>query len=218
MPEDFYAVLGVARNATEQQIRQRFLELVRTKHPDRVQGPEKTQAEIDFQRITEAANVLGSPDRRRRHDAELTQAQSSGAVAGVSGRELAKVYMQRGVKAYKEGNHREAADNFDRATKADPSNAKAWHSLALACSQDSRWRTQAQTAIARACELDPMKVAYLKLAGRIFQGSGIADKAESYYRLALQWGGDDPEINSALEELLNDRNKGRSRLSSLFGR
>lgn len=217
MAEDYYAVLGVARNATEQQIRQRFHELVRSRHPDRFHGEEKARAEVEFQRITEAANVLGSAERRRRHDGELAQAQANATTSGGGERELARVYMQRGVKAYKEGNHREAADNFDRATKADPTNAKAWHSLALACSQDPKWRTQAQAAISKACELDPMKVAYHKAAGRIFQVSGLAEKAESHYRLALQWGGDDPEINSALEELLNER-KGRSRLSSLFGR
>lgn len=217
MAEDFYAVLGVHRNATEAQIRDRFRELVRTKHPDRFQGEEKLRAEHEFQRITEAANVLGSYERRRRHDAELDQAKANASSSGGTERELGKVYMQRGVKAYKEGNHREAADNFDRATKADPGNAKAWHSLALACSQDARWRPQAQAAIVKACELEPMKVIYLKAAGRIFQASGVSDKAENYYRLALQWGGDDPEVNSALEELLNER-KGRSRLSSLFGR
>lgn len=217
MREDFYAVLGVQKTASEQQIRQRFLELARAKHPDRFQGDAKVAAEAEFQKLTEAANVLTSPERRRRHDAELAQAQAFAPSSGGSEKELARVYLQRGVKAYKDGNFREAADNFDRSTKADPTNAKAWHSLALACSAEPRWRPQAQAAIETACELEPMKVAYLKAAGKIFQASGIADKAEQYYRQALQWGGDDPEIHSALTELQGDR-KARSRLTGLFGR
>lgn len=216
MREDFYAVLGVPRHATELQVRQRFLELARSRHPDRFQGAEKVRAEGEFQKITEAANVLGDPERRRRHDAELAQAQAPSATAAGGGNaDLVRVYMQRGVKAYKEDNFRDAADNFDRATKADPRNSKAWHSLALACSRDPKWRTQAMAAIAKACELEPMKASYAKLAGRLHAASGIADKAEQYYRQALQWGGEDPEIDAALAEL---QGKGRSRLSSLFGR
>src|SRR3954447_10204024 len=99
MARDFYAVLAVPRNATEDQIRQRFRELARTRHPDRFQGPEKVRAESEFQEITQAFNVLIDPERRRRHDVELVRPDEG---APVDGRQLFKVYLQRGVKAYKE--------------------------------------------------------------------------------------------------------------------
>ncbi|HEY4588113.1 MAG TPA: DnaJ domain-containing protein, partial [Thermoanaerobaculia bacterium] len=67
MARDFYTVLAVPRNATEDQIRQRFRELARTRHPDRFQGGEKARAEKEFQEITQAFNVLVDPERRRRH-------------------------------------------------------------------------------------------------------------------------------------------------------
>ncbi len=43
----------------------------------------------------------------------------------------------------------EAAENFDRATKADPDNAQAWHHLALACSHYQRFQTRALGAITK---------------------------------------------------------------------
>ena len=52
MGADYYAVLGVARNATTKQIREQFRKLVRDRHPDRFQGTEKQRAERDFQNIT----------------------------------------------------------------------------------------------------------------------------------------------------------------------
>lgn len=211
MARDFYAVLAVPRNATEDQIRQRFRELARTRHPDRFQGTEKMRAEGEFQEITQAFNVLSDPERRRRHDVELVRPDEG---APVDARQLFKVYLQRGVKAYKEKNYLEAASNFDLATQADPKSGQAWHHLAQACSQQRNWLPRALAAIERACHLEPMNAAYLKQAGRICALAGQADKAVQYYRKALQWGDDDPTVRQALEELTRP---GPAARRSLFG-
>src|SRR6476469_11104959 len=121
MARDCYSVLAVPRNATEEQIRQRFRELARTRHPDRFQGTEKARAEKEFQDITQACNVLADPERRRKHDVDLVRPDE----AVSDPRQLFKVYLQRGVKAYKDKNYLEAASNFDLATQADPKNGQA---------------------------------------------------------------------------------------------
>jgi curved DNA-binding protein CbpA len=199
MARDFYAVLAVPRNATEDQIRQRFRELARTRHPDRFQGEEKARAEKEFQEITQAFNVLSDSERRRRHDVDLVRPEeSSGAV---DPRQLFRVYLQRGVKAYKEKNYIEAASNFDLATQTDPKSGQAWHHLAQACSQQRNWLPRAAAAIDQACQLEPMNASYLKQGGRIHALAGQADRAIQYYRKALQWGDDDPAVRLALDEL-----------------
>jgi curved DNA-binding protein CbpA len=199
MARDFYAVLAVPRNATEDQIRQRFRELARTRHPDRFQGAEKARAESEFQEITQAYIVLADPERRRKHDVELIRPGEGGEV--VDPRQLFRVYLQRGVKAYKEKNYLEAANNFDLATQTDPKNGQAWHHLAQACSQQRSWLSRALDAIDRACQLEPMNGAYLKQAGRIYALTGQTEKALNYYRKSLQWGDDDPTVRQAIEEL-----------------
>ena len=198
MARDFYAVLALPRNASEDQIRQRFRELARARHPDRFKGQEKVRAEKEFQEITEAFNALVDPERRRRHDVDLVHPEEQG---GSDPRQLFRVYLQRGVKAYKEKNYLEAASNFDLATQADSRNAQAWHHLAQACSQNRSWLPRAVAAIERACALEPMNGSYLKQAGRIFALAGQTDEAVQYYRKALQWGDDDPVVRQALEEL-----------------
>jgi len=199
MARDFYAVLAVPRNATEDQIRQRFRELARTRHPDRFQGLEKARAESEFQEITQAYIVLADPERRRKHDVELIRPGEGNEV--VDPRQLFRVYLQRGVKAYKEKNYLEAASNFDLATQTDPKNGQAWHHLAQACSQQRSWLSRALDAIDRACQLEPMNGAYLKQAGRIYALTGQTEKALGYYRKSLQWGDDDPAVRQAIEEL-----------------
>ncbi|MFL6259427.1 MAG: DnaJ domain-containing protein [Thermoanaerobaculia bacterium] len=211
MARDFYAVLAVPRNATEDQIRQRFRELARTRHPDRFQGVEKERAEKEFQEITQAFNVLVDPERRRRHDTDLVRPEENTVN---DPRQLFKVYLQRGVKAYKEKSYLEAASNFDLATQTDPKNGQAWHHLAQACSQQRNWISRAVDAIERACQLEPMNPAYLKQAGRICALAGQTERAVQYYRKALQWGGDDETVSQALESLSGSS----SRRGGFFGR
>ena len=103
-----------------------------------------------------------------------------------------------------------AADNFDRATHAEPGNAQAWHHLALACSHEKRWLDKAAEAIVRACQLAPMKPEYAKLAGRIHHELGMLAEAEQYYNRALTWGGDDPAVSAALDDLRKAAKRGRT--------
>jgi DnaJ-class molecular chaperone len=200
---NYYTILGVMQGASDAEIRARFKELVRRHHPDRFQGAEKAAAEERFQAITEAVNVLTSPERRRDHDFEL--AQPKGERRGQEGERVAQVYLQRGAKAYRERNYVQAADNFHRATEVTPQNARAWYLLALTCTQNRRWQQQAVNAISRACELEPLNVEYLKLGGGILGGAGLAGRAEKFYTAALRWGGPDPAIEEALLKLKKAR-------------
>ncbi len=211
MSTDFYGVLGIARNATTEQIKERFLQLTREKHPDRFAGVQKQQAELAFQSITQAFNVLSNPERRRQHDIELSRPADRRADPN----EVAKVFMQCGIKAYKAKNFIEAADNFSRATEADPNNGLAWHHLARTCVLEERWLPRATAAVARACELEPMKADYHKLAGQIFLKAGDREKAAHYFRQAIRWGGDEPEVRAALDALEGKR---KGLLGGLFGR
>lgn len=213
MAKNYYSVLGVQRNATEKQIRERFKQLARQRHPDRFRDDEKAQAELDFQDLTEALNILTSPERRRQHDLELARPEPQ--QQGVDARQLARVYLQRGTKAYREKNYLEAADNFDRATRAEADNAVAWHNLALACGHQQRWLSRAMAAAARAAELEPMNAVYLRTAGRLFARGGMSARAEQYYQEALKWGGSDEVIERELEELRQGTRKPRP---GLFGR
>ena len=63
---DYYAVLGVARTASPDEIKQAFRALAMRWHPDR--NPGDAQAEARFREIAEAWDVLGDPEKRGRFD------------------------------------------------------------------------------------------------------------------------------------------------------
>jgi curved DNA-binding protein len=65
--KDYYKVLGVAKNASQDDIKKAFRKLAMKYHPDR--NPGNKQAEDKFKDINEAYEVLSDPEKRARYDA-----------------------------------------------------------------------------------------------------------------------------------------------------
>lgn len=195
---DYYLVLEVPRDATTDQIRARFRELARQRHPDTFSPEEKPRAELEFQRLTQAASVLLDPEKRRGHDMELFQPETQQRQEEAR---LARMLMQRGQIAYKSRNFVEALENFDRATYEDPKNPSAWYYLARACSHNRRWLSRGVNAIATAVKLEPTNADYLQLAGDLCARAKMTTKAQRYYLMAETWGADPVEIRESLQRL-----------------
>jgi len=66
--QDYYRILGVARDADAETIKKAYRKLAFEWHPDRHQGEAKEGAETKFKRISEAYEVLSDPDKRKRYD------------------------------------------------------------------------------------------------------------------------------------------------------
>src|SRR5580693_3888265 len=64
--KDYYEVLGVARNASDAEIKKAFRKLARKYHPD--VAKDKATAEEKFKEINEANEVLSDPEKRRKYD------------------------------------------------------------------------------------------------------------------------------------------------------
>jgi molecular chaperone DnaJ len=77
MPESLYDTLGVAKNASAEELKKAYRKLVRQYHPDR--NPGDADAERRFKEIQQAYDVLSDPEKRKQYD---TFGSRNGAGAG----------------------------------------------------------------------------------------------------------------------------------------
>lgn len=67
--QDYYEILGVAKNADQKEIKSAYKKLARQWHPDLHTGEKKKkEAEDKFKKINEAYEVLSDPDKRAKYD------------------------------------------------------------------------------------------------------------------------------------------------------
>lgn len=84
--KDFYAILGVSKDASEEEIKKAYRKLARKHHPDKNPGDEA--AEQKFKDVSEANTVLSDPEQREQYDAIRAMgsgARFSGSPAGAGG-------------------------------------------------------------------------------------------------------------------------------------
>src|SRR5579885_2650000 len=83
MAEDYYSLLGVARNATDAEIKSAYRKLAMKHHPDR--NPGDKAAEEHFKKVSAAYDVLSDEKKRRLYDQYGEAGVGAGAAGGFGG-------------------------------------------------------------------------------------------------------------------------------------
>ncbi len=82
--KNYYEVLGVSRDASQETMKRAYRRLAKKYHPDR--QPENSQAEERFKELQEAYAVLKDPEKRGRYDALCFGEGNRGGPRGRNGR------------------------------------------------------------------------------------------------------------------------------------
>ncbi|EFN59562.1 hypothetical protein CHLNCDRAFT_18104 [Chlorella variabilis] len=79
MGKDYYKILGVDREATEDQLKKAYRRLAIKYHPDKNPGEKQEAATEKFKEVSEAYDVLSDPDKRKIYDAYGEEGLKGGA-------------------------------------------------------------------------------------------------------------------------------------------
>jgi len=93
--KDYYKTLGVSKNASQDEVKKAYRKLAQKYHPDR--NPNDKKAEEKFKDISEAYEVLGDPEKRKKYE-ELGSdwKKHEQAEAGTEGFDWSKYASQGG--------------------------------------------------------------------------------------------------------------------------
>jgi len=94
MGKDFYAILGVSKDADEAKIKTAYKKLALKHHPDRNQGNEEA-ASAQFKEVSRAFEVLGDPQTRARYDQFGEEGlEGGGGTGGMGGMDPQDLFSQ----------------------------------------------------------------------------------------------------------------------------
>src|SRR4030042_687322 len=108
--KDYYQILGVARNASDKEIKQAYRRLARKHHPDL--NPGDKSAEARFKEINAAHEVLSNPEKRKKYDQFGDQWEYAEQFAKAGGQERVQWDFGKGGATFKYGDLGEFGDVF----------------------------------------------------------------------------------------------------------
>ncbi len=107
---DPYEVLGVSRNATDEEIKKAYRKLARKYHPDL--NPNNKEAEKRFKEINEAYSILSDKEKREKYD-KYGFAGFDTSAGGANYEDIFKNFGSRGGFSYTFRDFGDASEEFD---------------------------------------------------------------------------------------------------------
>ncbi len=189
-----YDVLGVPRDASDEDVQRAIHERARLFHPDNVLRPALADArdalEVLFKRVKQAQKVFRTAESRKSYDAaqggdaqQVAVEQAGGAVEIQL--EMAKKNYKRARELYEMEDYYPAYEMIRQSIEFDPERAEYWILLSRVQRKNPRWLRQASETLRRAA---------LKLG----------DSADIWFELSecLALERNEPERVKALKEVL----------------
>lgn len=192
-----YERLGVARNASAQEIKKAYFQKAKLYHPDRHFDSEmnemKEKLEALFSGIHEAYEILSTQSQRDQYDGVLASDEKRARAATTAthqekpnNQEVAAVQFHEGKKRFNVQNFWGAEESFRWAIRLEPQNAEYIFHLGLALSRIPRRGHDAEEYFIKATELSPSNVEYLLELGNFYMRNGLKMKALSVFQKALK--------------------------------
>ena len=194
----YYDLLGVAHQASADQIKNAYHSLARRFHPDRFHQADaqfRNQIESAFARVAQAYEVLGDQSTRTAYDAHFavtaspdaastaTRERSPGQTTAPEDR--AESSFQKGVAAKNQKQPQQAVRFFAEAASIEPRCARYRAEYGRALIEDPKTRRLAEFELKAAIALDPNNTSYRVAIAELYWALGLRRRAEGELQRAL---------------------------------
>jgi curved DNA-binding protein CbpA len=189
-----YELLGVARDATTEQISEAYFERSRLFHPDLRHREDLAQFEKEltavFERLKQAHEVLIDAGRRADYNEVLERAPASYLAAESSAdpevrrRQAAQNY-RHAQRLIEEKDYHPAVQMLREAVNFVPDNAEYRYCLAQIELKNAHWLDRGLENLKEAARLEPRRKEYVQEAARVLAQHGRLAEAEPFARRAL---------------------------------
>ncbi len=197
---NYYQILGVPKNASDEDIKKAYFLLARKFHPDSFNRslPPNYQAIVAevFDNITKAYRTLATPELKKGYDLKTP-------IAGASegGRDILKTADHKFRQAktlYSQGRYEDAIILLEEVTRLNRTKGAYFLLLALSETKMPSMRKKAEEDFLRAIELEPWNPECYVGLGILYREEGMTLKATRLFQKALQY---DADHEIALREL-----------------
>jgi len=226
--DNYYSILGVASDATDEEIETAYFDLARTLHPDVAGGG--SEASAHFMKINEAFQTLSDPELRREYDESLVT--PGGITTGPAGAVTKDVSDERGgmqamskilkralrtaERLIREGDFWHATELLSRLLKDYERQPSLRRTLAKAAEGRQKYREAAEH-LKIACEVEYFNADNHVALGRMYMKGQQWSRALDCFRDALSWNDDHKGAREGIDEIEAELNRGRSFFKRLPG-
>lgn len=198
MIEDPYKVLGVDRNATDEEIKQAYRRLAKKYHPDL--NPGDQEAARRMQEVNAAYEQIKNPEKAQpQYDADPFRAYRQQTYQNYQGygAQPEDQYQQAAFQYIRFGRYQEALNTLDNCTQRDG----RWYYLSAIANDALGNQVTALEHIRRAVSMEPQNPEYLDALNRMEHGGAAYRQSAGDFR-GFTMGGD-PCANLCLCYLAN---------------
>jgi tetratricopeptide (TPR) repeat protein len=218
---NYYQILGVPKNAPDDEIKKAYFHLARKFHPDRfdrsIPAEDRVQIEDLFDKITKAYRTLTSEEQRKEYDVKMPIGPDRGTKD--VGKEADHKFRQAKT-LFTMGRHEDALIYLEEATRLIKNKGSYFLLLAMTEVKIPTFRRKAEEHFLKAQDLEPWNAeAYVGL-GMLYKQEGMMTKATRQFQKALELDGEHALALKELDDLTGGEKKGwlKSLLSkNIFG-
>ncbi|MCS6873519.1 MAG: DnaJ domain-containing protein [Pyrinomonadaceae bacterium] len=201
--ENFYQVLNVSTQSTDEEIKKAYFSLAKRFHPDRFHKEAGTQLheriQKAFSQIARAYETLKDERSRQAYDLKIRNHMKSKTEA--RGESAAEEAFKEGYELMTKEKYVEALPFLARAVFLEPGNARYRAFYGKLLSLDERHKFKAEAELQEAIKLDPKNPDYRIMLAEFYLNYGLLRRAEGELRRILEAFPNEPRALKMLEEL-----------------